>query len=45
MLLNKAGEVKLGGRPYRLGSALRGLTVGVQPEAVFTRMLDAALED
>lgn len=30
--VNKAGEVKLGGRPRRLGSALRGLTVGVQPD-------------
>lgn len=30
--VDEAGEVKLGGRPYRLGSALRGLTVGVQPD-------------
>lgn len=29
--VSKAGAIRLGGRPYQLGSALRGLTVGVQP--------------
>ncbi len=29
--VSKAGAIKLDGRAYQLGSALRGLTVGVQP--------------
>lgn len=29
--VGKAGAIRLGGRPYQPGSALRGLTVGVQP--------------
>ena len=29
--VSKAGAIRLGGRLYQLGSALRGLTVGVQP--------------